>query len=302
MKIIKLMVFVLTFCLLLSLASADDPPSLTGYQQFYGQISNLPNEGYTLKADIGDQTYTTSISADGKYGYAPVFKVYGENGQEITFSAISALGGETVLGIQPYQDDSVTELNMGFPNPDPDTDVDQDNDDDGGTRTRTNNEEESGISNGTCSYNWECTGWSACVNRKQTQTCHRIDVCDTFDGEVIPTLKPLEMKACGRDGRDSGVSIPSGKTCSANSKRCLGYNLQQCSADGSTWNTLQSCSEGCDSITLSCKVKREEADAHKKQTSSWPYFLIGSIILFIVVVIIIIAFFRRKKSTFVEGY
>jgi len=41
--------------------------------------------------------------------------------------------------------------------------------------------------------------------------------------------------------------------CTPNSRRCSGSNLQKCSADGYSWDTLETCQHGCDPSALTCK-------------------------------------------------
>lgn len=45
--------------------------------------------------------------------------------------------------------------------------------------------------------------------------------------------------------------------CSANAKTCVGDDLQQCKSDGSAWETLETCTYGCDSTTKACKLAPE---------------------------------------------
>jgi PGF-pre-PGF domain-containing protein len=46
--------------------------------------------------------------------------------------------------------------------------------------------------------------------------------------------------------------------CSPEEKRCLDNELQKCSGNGRSWNTIETCEYGCDSETLSCKSKPVE--------------------------------------------
>jgi len=50
------------------------------------------------------------------------------------------------------------------------------------------------------------------------------------------------------------ISSPPQTTCTAGERRCSGNELQQCSNDGLSWNTVQTCEHGCDSAALTCRV------------------------------------------------
>ena len=114
------MVGLIVLILLSSLVVAQDPPSLTNFQQFYGQVDDLPAGDYALKVIVGEDSYTTLITADGKYGYSPTFKVRGENGQSIKFMVVDSLGIETEVGSATYQNEAVTEMDLQYPRGVPD--------------------------------------------------------------------------------------------------------------------------------------------------------------------------------------
>src|SRR3989344_3335227 len=106
----KYLLLGIVFMLSLSIVIADNPPSLTDFQQFYGTVQNAPG-GSTLNARIGTRTFTTTIAADdGRYGYSPTFKVFAQSG-EIVFSVISN-GIETTVGTATYQNRASTNMNF----------------------------------------------------------------------------------------------------------------------------------------------------------------------------------------------
>ncbi len=41
--------------------------------------------------------------------------------------------------------------------------------------------------------------------------------------------------------------------CTPGAKQCVGDNLQQCKSDGSAWETIETCTYGCDAENLVCK-------------------------------------------------
>ncbi len=114
----KLIHLVLGILLLVSLAigQTDQPPSLTGFQQFYGAITNLPTTGgpFTLRAQRADGTALTTLITSGQYGYDPTFKVYGSSGQ-ISFFVVNAQNVATAVGTPTsYASGEVTNLNFAY--------------------------------------------------------------------------------------------------------------------------------------------------------------------------------------------
>src|SRR3989344_5135408 len=107
----KYLLLGIVFMLSLSIVIADNPPSLTDFQQFYGTVHNAPS-GSTLNAGIGTRTFTTAIAADGRYGYSPTFKVFAQSGS-IVFSVVSN-GLETTVGSATYENRASTNLDFTF--------------------------------------------------------------------------------------------------------------------------------------------------------------------------------------------
>ena len=179
----KIKLYFLLALLTLSLVIAVDPPELTEFHQFYGVIDNLPEGTYSLQVEIADKIFTTSVT-EATYGYDPVFRVSGNNGDRIEFYVVNRLGSQTLVGTSTYQEDEVTELNLDYPSVEP-------------TREEEAQvAEEEGlplVEEDLCYYNWDCSNWSECKNKKQTRSCNRVDSCGA---DAVKSSKPTEERAC----------------------------------------------------------------------------------------------------------
>ena len=296
-KITLLVVLVIVSSILV----AADPPSLTDFQQFYGRIDALPNGTFTLKAAGGTSIYTTPIATDSAYGYSPVFKVYASGNPTITFYAINQLGVERQLGTVAFQGGEVTNLNFQYPSdqitPPPDTNPPANQTVANQTASSvSDDDDEEPAPTGTCLYSWICGLWTDCQNNIQTRTCLREDQCDQRleqgeIAEVIPTPKPAEQRACTETAQQSAA------ICSASTKRCFGLQVQQCSADGQRWETLQTCATSCDAFTIDCKEAAPISSQTQKPFPSWIFPLIGSVVL-LIVIIILLSFILGKKHKY----
>lgn len=110
-----LLVIFLAFLAFLAVAQ-ENPPSLRNFHQLYGEVSDLPAGTFALKATVNGNDFTTSIEAQGKYGYSPTFKVYGEDGQTISFTLVSSLGLSTVLETTTtFQSGAFSQINLLYP-------------------------------------------------------------------------------------------------------------------------------------------------------------------------------------------
>ncbi len=310
---------IIIFLIFVSLAAAENPPSLTEFQQFYGQITSLPAGSYTIKAKVGANSYTTSVAADGKYGYSPAFKVRGSEGQLIEFLLVSGRT-ETPLSNSTYQNQAITKLDFVSPLAAGAAGVDGADDAaaggsgppagdgaaadssapaDSNVRPRvpggTGASQEEEPLPASCLYNWECSGWSICSGSRQSRTCSRTDNCDSLEVQGVSITKiprPEESRAC-----EEGKVMP-GMSCSPGTKRCQGKNLQQCAADGSVWMFVEACSDSCDAASLKCvaedSAKTKTSDTQKPQFP-WIYPLIGSAVLVIVIIVVVFFFYNRSK-------
>lgn len=297
--------FMFPFLLLFSLVlAAENPPSLTDFQQFYGQIGGLAeNFTYSLKANVDTRTYTIGI-IDGKYGYSPTFKVYAVEPATITFYARDELGIETVLGTAEYSNKAVTRLDFQFPGTEPEQAGDDPGDggaggegtDDSGSGTSsggsTTSRTERQVDPSSCSYNWECGMWSVCTGGRESRTCLRIDDCDSYNPEkteIVQLAKPMESRVCFSA---AGSAVGPAKVCQSGSKRCKGVNLEKCATGGSSWDILKVCDNGCDSGTKNCKT--EAIEDEEDGSSSLVFLIIGGII--VLGGIIGLIFYLKKKT------
>lgn len=291
-------------------AAEEQPPSLTNFHRFYGQVTNLPTGTFALKASIGSTVYQTPI-ASGWYGVRPSFKVFGTTGQQITFKALSSLGAETALGNHTFQSASVTKLDFAFPTaganvttaganatsnataPAADQEDDDDEDRDAGaTRRRIE-----------CRQSWECSAWSACVNSRQTRTCTDANHCAERKAAgnvtvIINIAKPSEQQAClAQAGAQAGAPVETiGTFCTTGEKRCIGRQLQQCSADGQRWNTMETCEQSCDPDALACVEPEEAIKKAPIAIPAWLYIVGGLILLGAASTLVVLTLLKRKKE------
>ncbi len=230
-------VFLLGTLLMAALAFAEEPPSLTGFQQFYGEVRGLPaGASYSLIAKVNNRAIaTTSIAADGKYGYSPTFKVYAAPGSTIAFSVFAVT--ETPVGTALYQQNAVTQLNFQYPQTVPPGQSGQCNNNiregsetcDGtdlnnqnctsrlgsgytgtlrcGTNCQSFNtslctapsESQAQPGQGQAAICWQCHDWAACKNGKQTRSCARFSPCDV-QGPNVYYADPARERACQEAG------------------------------------------------------------------------------------------------------
>ena len=308
----KILSFVL-IVLMAAMVFAETAPNLVEFQQYYGQVLSLPAGSYRLEASIGGRTFTTTVRADGKYGYSPTFKVYGTNTAPTTFSIVNDQGIKTVLGSAAHQNREVTLINMQYPAPAQSQATVQTNESGSVAQSTTSDTSSSSnhprdtslspssLPSQSCNQNWDCGLWSLCADTKQTRTCFRSDSCDQqlVEGKVlkvVPTLKPQEERSCVGEltGEEVGTTTSTTSICSALARRCRGTEVQQCSADGNTWQTIDSCEQGCDTTTTRCKAASVVPSSQKPETTLW--YLIGGGILIVIAVILLVLLLRRKSS------
>ena len=156
----------------------------------------------------------------------------------------------------------------------------------------------------TCTMNWECSAWSLCRSAQQTRICFRADNCDTLLAQrqitsVTSALKPREEQTC-----QEAVTTTPQQVCDSGMKRCLGPQLQLCSADGMQWATLQTCPGSCDSTSLTCRTEQTAPPSPQQPSSSslWMYLLAGSVVLILVIVSISMALLIKKKYAPAKDY
>ncbi len=286
-------------------AQNENPPSLTNFHQFYGQVNNLPNGTFTLRANVSGTIFTTPINASGQYGYSSVFKVTGIDGTTISFSAVNSLGAQSMVGTATYQSGAVTNLGLAYPaaQPPPPTPEEEENETSFIPRPRRNQTSTpQNVTPGPCLYNWECGGWSLCRNGQQARICFRIDTCGeppTNRSPIIVTPKPAEQQSC----TTGAISTSGAQQCSPASKRCLGQLLQQCSDDGTQWRTLEACPQSCDSITLLCKLQETTPPPQvQKPFPSWIYYLGGILVLLALIILIGVSLIHKKKYAPAKEY
>ena len=162
----------------------------------------------------------------------------------------------------------------------------------------------------TCTQSWSCTDYSVCSSGLKERVCARSDDCDAklvsgLIDRVITISKPSERQSCVEASTTSETDLAA-SVCTANSKRCLGSSLQRCSLDGSEWTTVSSCSNGCDSVSLSCK---QESSAGTTQEPSSDdnagtlYLTIGIILLVALGILAgAFVFIKTKKDKGLKGY
>ena len=314
MKRKLLFAFVIILLLSLVLAQEEDPPSLTDFQQFYGQINQLPAGSNTLLARIGGASFSTAVANDGRYGYSPVFKITGQNGQEIIFVLRTQDGTETILGTHQYQNGQVTRKDFTYglrtqevqENQSSATSNETETDTETSSSTSGSRRNQTGTSSSPtniCTQEWSCSGWSDCQGGTQTRLCERIDNCDDrlFAGENITITSvsvPTPQQSCGVVEEPQLAQI-----CQSNLRRCSGKLLQKCSSDGLNWETTETCSGQCDSLTLSCRdLTPSTTTTTSKGIPVWLYPVVGGIVMLVIVVGATLYFYNKKKYRPVKEY
>lgn len=154
-----------------------------------------------------------------------------------------------------------------------------------------------------CTMSWECGAWSLCRNSQQTRICFRVDNCATLQVQnpgitITSTPQPSEEQSC-----QEGTTTAPQQLCSPGLKRCLGSQLQLCSADGLQWATLQTCPGSCDQISLSCRTEPAVSPSPtQKPSSTWIYLLAGSVVLVLVIVGLSMVLLNKKKYAPAKEY
>ena len=322
MKSQRLIIGLLVITALLAFtAFADDPPSLTDFQQFHGKVNNLPAGDFILVAYIGvNDVADQAVSGEGTYGQNPTFKVFANEGDTITFYVENSTGEDVEVGTHIYQNKHVTELNFDYPNqPDqpgdqgePDDVVEEDNQTEEGDppttrrrrrgrsgRTKKSDRPPPLPSSGSCLQSWHCTMFSTCSSGTQRRTCTQVDNCDVLvaSGQaknITHTPKPTEQRSCETESTASQGNV--NIICPARTKRCLGDELQICTGDGGSWESLQECQNSCDPFSLTCEGEAPvEVLETQKPSSTWPFFLGGSL-LFVAIIIVLVLFIYNEKK------
>lgn len=312
--------YILLLLVLMPLAVAtshDAPPSVTAFDQFYGKVQNLPGGSYTLKAVVGSSEFTAAITSDGRYGYNPTFKIVASGNPTITFYAVDQLGVQTELGTVQYQglgegrnldftfsEGQLQEVLTPLPSNEttapeeaieevPDLEeIVEINETTGINATGVNQ-----TARQACVRQWECGSWGLCRNGQQTRVCYRVDDCDSATMNVTETPRPAEQQSCQE------AAAATAQVCSPQSKRCFGTQLQQCSSDGTKWDILEACINGCDIIGQRCKQEAPApAAAARKASPVWLYYLLGIAALATVVLLLAVSLLRRKQYAPAKQY
>ncbi|MBI2145868.1 hypothetical protein HYU22_00835 [Candidatus Woesearchaeota archaeon] len=262
-----------------SCVAAPSPPAAPvplPFHHFYGHVNSLPAGTFTLRAKVNSVTLnSTSIDAEGYFDFS-INTTETVAPLRVAFYVVRN-EQEVRVGTALYRNNSETELNFLYSAP-PTTPsaTTPPNETSTANRSTTN---QTVVANrtaaGNCTQSWECGDWSLCRNGQQSRVCYRSDTCDQQLAQgriaaVLPTSKPSEQRACQEP------SVPVAQYCAPNSKRCLGLELQQCSADGTAWGTLTTCPNGCSALTLECKSEIAAPPVQQQPSSTWIYYLLGS--------------------------
>ncbi|HIH11899.1 TPA: hypothetical protein HA241_06935 [Candidatus Woesearchaeota archaeon] len=309
------------FSFLTILVSADNPPSLVGFQQVYGLVHNVTVSGYQLNITTPSFATLVLLDAEDRFGYDRALKVYGRAGEQISFILVPPTGNKTILGLVPYAVSSLTYLEFDFRQPGnftvnetttPPPSADNDDDDRRPSRNR-NNTNTSVNATGICRYNWECSLWSDCTVGQQSRDCYHADRCDDLlaqrlIGSIDRVESPAESRACTATESEAPAVV-----CAAGQKRCQGTVLQECSSVGTEWRFVQSCTQGCDTVAGRCvaaPVEQQPAPVVQESSFSLWYYVGGGVVLIALVGGVILLWYWHKykpvkeyiKNTRLEGY
>ncbi len=149
----------------------------------------------------------------------------------------------------------------------------------------------------TCTQNWQCGEWSACVNNLQARSCYDLNKCEQAAATVtkIPSPKPEEQRICQAPPPIVPPLTLPPALCSPTTKQCLGNVLQQCSYDGRSWTTLESCSNGCDPLALSCKGLPPKPQKPLLAFPSWLLYTLAALAAGVVIIVVAVGLLGRKK-------
>ncbi len=154
-----------------------------------------------------------------------------------------------------------------------------------------------------CEPNWVyLNNWSACENNSQWRTKEDTNHCL----QNAPTYKIDETQSCGNG-------------CMPDVYQCSGSIYQQCSADGTVWNSLADCAaqgQSCDvnqgcygSCTPYCEgvpcngddscggVCTNSCKEEKPIFGQWYFWVLIVLILVVVFVILILKIFKKKPNS-----
>ena len=216
--------------ILFSFAVVAVPPSLENHQ-FYGVVHwdltdtsakevTASVQGDLFKVDVATPTYCGENTCTGKFGYEPLLKVQGSDGETITFS----INGVAV-GTATYQAWEATELELSVATLSVDVPPCEEDwacsafgmcldgqksktcTDANGCSTQKTEVEACGLGVSVdeeavpCSYEWDCSTWSVCASGQKSRSCERSDDCDALftAGEassITQIAKPSESQVC----------------------------------------------------------------------------------------------------------
>jgi len=155
-----------------------------------------------------------------------------------------------------------------------------------------------GFTTSSCTENWTCASWSTCINGQQTRACTDQNECGTTKN------KPNETQDCV-----APIPEPT-QVCIPDEARCSDNDLQRCNADGTEWETLETCEYGCSGNE--CNTSPTILEEAENKTSAGPepeggavtglilgvepFMLAGIIGIVIVLVCGLVYWFRFRKS------
>ena len=300
---------------------ADNPPSLTNFEQFYGSVAGLPAGTFTVKAQIGLQYFSTPI-VNGAYGYRPSLTVTGNSGQQIIIyidgqgitkevTRINYVAGAIVSLPLTYpsattpQNTAATSSNPSTTSNTPTSSSSSSTPSSSSSSTTTSQNSSTTATtttssssvqqDNTCTYNWGCGSWSACTNNAQARTCRHLDTCDQQTKPIIKISKPDVQRACLGKSETEPAS-PAPKICLPFQKRCDGDVLETCSGSGNEWQITQVCQQGCSNNACKSAPAAAAPSSHlQKPAFPWAY-LIGAIISLLVIVAITVGLIMRSQK------
>jgi len=115
------------------------------------------------------------------------------------------------------------------------------------------------------------------------------EVAGSRNSGVIDDMK-TEIYAESVEEADTGAGQVS---CSAGEKRCSGSDMQQCSAQGDAWETVEKCQYGCDAATLQCNTEPGAGPAGGSE-GEFPWLWI----IIIIIVVVVVVFLIKKRSEY----
>ena len=115
-------------------------------------------------------------------------------------------------------------------------------------------------------------------------------------GEKSPDVLDAMQTEVYAESVEAAPEQPPEAICTPTEKRCIGNELQECSADGTEWGIVETCWFGCDSAKLQCKE-----GPIPSSVAGFPTMIVVAAIVIIVIAIAAAVMYMKRKPKKTEG-